>query len=112
MAEDEFESEKLKSAIVRAAQQLGYGNVKELQFEVIQKVMTGHNVFAVLPTGFGKSLECVCILHHSFLCSQCLSFFLSLIVLLNLVHNQHKQQNSPKSVLPFLVCLRMCQIFN
>ena len=55
MAEGKVEGEQLRY-IVRAANQLRYNNIKELQFEVIRKVITGYDVFAVLPTGFGKSL--------------------------------------------------------
>ena len=54
MAEGKVD-DQLEGAIVHTAKQLGYDNIKELQFEVIQKVFTGHNVFAVLLTGFGKS---------------------------------------------------------
>jgi len=38
---------QLQGAIVRAIKWIGYNNVKELQFEVIRKVITGNkNVFA------------------------------------------------------------------
>jgi len=35
---------------------LGYVSVKGLQYKVILEVLNGHDVFAVLPTGFGKNL--------------------------------------------------------
>jgi len=39
-----------------AAHNLGYVSVKGLQYKVISEVLNGHDVFAVLPTGFGKDL--------------------------------------------------------
>ena len=36
-----------------AAKQLGY---EDLQLEIIKGIATGRDVFAVLPTGYGKSL--------------------------------------------------------
>jgi len=33
---------QLQRAIVRTAKQIGYDNVKELQFKVIQEVITGN----------------------------------------------------------------------
>ena len=35
---------------------LGYGALKDLLLEVIKGIATGRDVFAVLPTGYGKSL--------------------------------------------------------
>ena len=35
---------------------LGYANVKDEQLQVVENVISGKDVFAVLPTGFGKSL--------------------------------------------------------
>ena len=45
----------LESAIGKAAQNLGYDFVKAEQLKVISSVVRGQDVFAVLPTGFGKS---------------------------------------------------------
>lgn len=56
MAEEVEGHDELERTIVRAAKQLGYSSIKELQLEVIKKIIIGHDVFAVLPTGFGKSL--------------------------------------------------------
>ena len=39
-----------------AASAAGYGALKDLQLEVIKGIATGRDVFAVLPTGYGKSL--------------------------------------------------------
>ena len=41
---------------VHVAKKLGY-NVKELQFDVVQKIVLVHDVFAVLSTGFGKDYD-------------------------------------------------------
>lgn len=46
-------SNEIQRAIKRAGMQLGYDIIKELQIKVMQEVVTGHDVFAVLPTGFG-----------------------------------------------------------
>ena len=46
----------VEAAASAAAKQLGYGALKDLQLEVIKGIATGRDVFAVLPTGYGKSL--------------------------------------------------------
>jgi len=46
----------IKRAIDKAAQHVGYVSVKRHQYKVILEVLNGHDVFAILPTGFGKSL--------------------------------------------------------
>ena len=43
-------------AIDKAAKHLGYDKLKELQWKVMKEVIKGNDVFAVLPTGFGKSV--------------------------------------------------------
>ena len=50
------EDTRIKSAVDKAAGLLGYSEVKELQWNVIFEVIKGRDVFAVLPTGYGKSL--------------------------------------------------------
>ena len=37
-----------------------YSSLKPLQEEVVIRFVTGHDVFAVLPMGFGKSFYCTC----------------------------------------------------
>ena len=56
MAEKVEGHDELERTIICAAKQLGYSSIKELQLEVIKKIITGHDVLAVLPTGFGNSL--------------------------------------------------------
>ena len=46
----------IKSAATRSAKELGYTAMKPKQLEVVMGVLKGHDVFGVLPTGFGKSL--------------------------------------------------------
>ena len=45
----------------KAAEHLGYREVKVLQWKVIFQVMSGRDVFAVLRTGYGKSLCYSCL---------------------------------------------------
>ena len=44
-----------------AAQALGYNCLKRHQIEVVLAVAGGRDVFAVLPTGYGKSLCYACL---------------------------------------------------
>ncbi len=44
------------SIISKAAQSLGYSELKKEQHEAVMKFVTGNDVFISLPTGFGKSL--------------------------------------------------------
>jgi len=56
LSKDLREDSWIKSAVDKATQVLGCRAVKELQWKVISEVLTGHDIFAVLPTGYGKSL--------------------------------------------------------
>ena len=47
---------RIKSAVDKAAEHLGYKEVKDLQWKVIFEVMSVHDVFTVLSTGYDKSL--------------------------------------------------------
>ena len=49
------------SIIRRAAEELGYPSLKPEQLKVIQSFVNGRDVFAVLPTGFWKSLCYTCL---------------------------------------------------
>ena len=46
---------------VAPAVRLGYKQLKEEQVEVVEAYISGRDVFAVLPTGFGKSLCFACL---------------------------------------------------
>ena len=51
----------IKAAATHAAQKLGYRVLKDQQLEGIVGFVSGHDVFGVLPTGFGKSLCYACL---------------------------------------------------
>ena len=48
-------------AIVKVAEKLGYSPLKEKQVECLTKVLEGHDVFCVLPTGYGKTVCFACL---------------------------------------------------
>ena len=47
-------------AVTEAIQRLGYSTMKSEQLQVVSGVVSGRDVFTVLPTGFGKSLCYAC----------------------------------------------------
>ena len=51
-----FSKKQVRDAATVAVRQLGYEEMKRKQLEVVSGVLNGQDVFAVLPTGFGKSL--------------------------------------------------------
>ena len=51
-----FSKKQVRDAATVAVRQLGYEEMKREQLEVVSGVLNGQDVFAVLPTGFGKSL--------------------------------------------------------
>ena len=53
--------EFLIKCIREAAEELGYRSMKPKQLQVVLKFVEGSDVFAVLPTGFGKSLSYACL---------------------------------------------------
>ena len=50
-----------KDAIRVAAGKIGFAELKSHQVDVILALVTGNDVFAVLPTGYGKSLCYACL---------------------------------------------------
>ena len=46
----------ITEAVVAAAGDLGYSSLKEEQLKVVTAFLEGRDIFAVLPTGYGKSL--------------------------------------------------------
>lgn len=49
-------AKEIESAVMAATAELGYASLKDRQKEVITKFIAGRDVFAALPTGYGKSL--------------------------------------------------------
>ena len=47
--------------VIEAAMELGYSSMKPEQVEVAVALIEGRDVFAILPTGFGKSLCYACL---------------------------------------------------
>ena len=47
-------------AATEAIQHLGYSTMKPEQLQVVSGIVSGRDVFAVLPIGFGKSLCYAC----------------------------------------------------
>ena len=56
-----MDAERIHSAFKVVANQLGYTSVKAEQVRVVTNFVMGNDVFAVLPTGFGKSLCYACL---------------------------------------------------
>ena len=52
-------AEETKERILLAGGLLGYPSIKQEQVDVARAFLEGTDVFAVLPTGFGKSRLCV-----------------------------------------------------
>ena len=57
----DFREKDVLMACREAASSLGYQPLKEEQLGVITSFIKGKDVFAVLPTGFGKSLCYACL---------------------------------------------------
>ena len=57
----QFASKDIHEATAEASQFLGYEQMKEEQLQVVELLVSGNDVFGVLPTGFGKSLCYACL---------------------------------------------------
>ena len=51
----------VKQAIRCSVHRLGYESLKPEQETVVREFLSGRDVFAALPTGYGKSMCCVCL---------------------------------------------------
>ena len=51
----------IEKLVVESAKRLGYEELKPLQKQAILGLLAGKDVFAVLPTGYGKSLCYACL---------------------------------------------------
>ena len=50
-----------RESVTEAAKELGYPVMKPEQLDVVVAFVQGRDVFAILPTGFGKSLCYACL---------------------------------------------------
>ena len=60
MAADQSMDQRVLYAATEAIQCLGYSTMKPEQLQVMSGIVSGRDVFAVLPTAFGKSLCYAC----------------------------------------------------
>ena len=60
MAADQSMDQRVLYAATEAIQPLGYSTMKPEQLQVVSGIVSVRDVFAVLPTGFGKSLCYAC----------------------------------------------------
>ena len=56
-----YPSHKVQEATRSAVRELGYQDVEPDQMKVVEAYVQGRDVFAVLPTGYGKSLGYSCL---------------------------------------------------
>ena len=56
-----YSSDAISGVAEDAARLLGYRQMKPQQHRVVESFLNGHDVFGVLPTGFGKSLCYACL---------------------------------------------------
>ena len=81
----------IKMLATNVARKIGYNELKDLQMEVILAFVSGNNAFAILPTGFGKTLCYACLPGlFNLLTShmQDTSIFIVVIPLTAIMHNQ------------------------
>ena len=60
MAADQSMDQRVLYAVMDAIQRLGYSTMKPEQLQVMSGIVSGRDIFTVLPTGFGKSLSYAC----------------------------------------------------
>ena len=51
----------IKDAVEAAGRFLGYSQTKSHQLQVLESFLKGHDVFGILPTGYGKTFCYVCL---------------------------------------------------
>ena len=61
MAADQSMDQRVLYAATEAIQHLDYSTMEPKQLQVVSGIVSGRDVFAVLPTGFSKSLCYVCL---------------------------------------------------
>ena len=56
-----FSKNEIEAVCTCVSSSLGYSSLREYQKNVVTNFITGNNVFAMLPTGYGKSLCYACL---------------------------------------------------
>ena len=56
-----FKANAVREAAIAASTTMGYERMKSEQLQIVESFVTGHDVFGVLPTGYGKSLCYACL---------------------------------------------------
>ena len=56
-----FKTNAVQEAAIAASRTMGYEGMKSEQLQIVESFVTGHDVFGVLPTGYGKSLCYACL---------------------------------------------------
>ena len=56
-----FKANAVREAAIAASMTMGYERMKSEQLQIVESFVTGHDVFGVLPTGYGKSLCYACL---------------------------------------------------
>ena len=51
----------MREAAIAASRTMGYEGMKSEQLQIVESFVTGHDVFGVLPMGYGKSLCYACL---------------------------------------------------
>ena len=57
----EFSVSAIEGVATQVVQGLEYEAMKHEQLQIVAGVLRGHDVFGVLPTGFGKTLRFTCL---------------------------------------------------
>ena len=91
-----FKANAVREAAIAASRTMGYEGMKSEQLRIVESFVTGHDVFGVLPTGYGKSL-CYACLPLVFDCllqkPSCFSIVLVVSPLVALMKDQVRQMS-------------------
>ena len=86
----------LKKAKKKLKKYWGYDNLKSKQIKIIDKLINGHDVLGLLPTGYGKSL---CYLIPPLISKKCMIIVSPLISLMEDQKLKLEEMNIPVSAL-------------
>ena len=56
-----FKANAVREAAIAASTTMDYERMKSEQLQIVESFVTGHDVFGVLPTGYGKSRCYACL---------------------------------------------------